>query len=223
MKEFFYIAFTVIFVIIYPILQQRIKDDRSKSILFWVYIPLASLYVLIIIYLVMVGKQLEDKVTFLEDKPGFHEEMWSMITGIPAEAVNKMHKAADAYNAHEYDTAFKHIQKAISMLEKETGPDFKKYVQSQFREKAGAMYQLGAKITGRLKQRKLAYQYAKKTVELVPSYYNYYVLAVASYNVKKYKEANDNCDLALDKGPPQSIYGELTEIKKRALAHLEKN
>jgi tetratricopeptide (TPR) repeat protein len=222
MKEFLYIVFTVILVLVYPILQQRAKDDRTKSKLFWIYLPFACLYVIMVICLALVGKQLEEKVAILEDKPGFDEEMWSMMTGIPAQAVNEMHEAEDAFDAREYDTAFKHIQESINMLEQEPTPGFKKYVKSEFEKMAGTMYQLGTKIAQRVNKHNLAYQYAKKSVELLPSYYSYYLLAAGAYNVKKYQEAKDNADIALEKGPPQIIHEKLTEIKERALAHLEK-
>lgn len=173
-------------------------------------------------YFVIVSCQLEEKVTFIESKPGFHEEMWSMITGIPTEAVNEMHKADDAYQARDYETALEYIQKAISLFEIEKDPNFREYSREEFNKKAGWMFELGAKIANRLQHHELVYQYAKKAVKLSPSSYHFYLLAASAYNLKNYQEAIENVNLALVKDPHQTIREKLIEIKNKALAHLEK-
>lgn len=221
MKEFLYIAITVLLVVIYPVLQRRMKDAKVQSLIFWIYIPMAIVYTLLVAYFAISGKEMEDKIALVEGKPGFHEEMWSMMTGIPAEAIAELHRADDAYNAKDYETAFKCATKGIGILENVKDRDSTAYVESEYRQKAGWMYQSAAKAAGRVKDRKLAFQYAEKAVGLDPTSYNHYVLAVAAYNVKRFEDAKENADVALEKGPPQELRGELTELRRRALIHLD--
>ena len=67
-----------------------------------------------------------------------------------------------------------------------------------------------------------AYNFSKKSVSFNNVQYNHYGLAVAAYNTKRYKEALENINFAIENRPKDysidlSVY---QEIKDKCLVHI---
>ena len=167
---------------------------------------------------------LEHKTQQLEDRPNFDQNMWKMMTGIPASIFKDYHAALDLYDLKDYPNCAKTVQIAIDAYEKKESWDLKGYNLKQHKEKLGEIYTLAVKANTHIKKHDLSYEYAQKALEANPTHFTYYSAAVTAYNLKKYQEALEKINKAIDSKPTDSqpdieIY---EKIRKRCLGHLKK-
>ncbi len=168
---------------------------------------------------------LEFKTQQLEDRPNFNQNMWEMMTGIPASIFKDYHAAQDLYVLKDYQNCAKTVQLAIDAYENKESWDMKGYDLKQHKEKLSEIYSLAVNANTHIKKHDLSYKYAKKALDASPTHFIYYSIAVAAYNLQKYQEALDNINKAIDSKPTDSepdleIY---QEIRKRSLGHLGKD
>lgn len=169
-----------------------------------------------------IAEDVETIIGVVDSSPNFDQNMWSMLTGIPAPIFNDYHAALDYYESRDYMNTAKRIGSAISAYESVDKWNFKNYSVKQHKEQVSAFYSLAAKANIRLHNHSLAYEYSGKALEVNPTHSTHYYHAVASSNMKKYEESLENIDKAIelkpsDSYPNVSIY---QEIKQKCLDHL---
>ena len=157
------------------------------------------------------------------NEPDFDQNMWSMITGIPANIFKDYHDALDFYELKDYKKAAEKIHSAITIYESIVEWDLKKYSSELHKQQVGGFYLLAFKVNNMLDNVSLAYEYSKKALEANPTHFTYYAFAIASYNMRKYKQSLENINRAIELKPPDSwpnisVY---QEIKDKSLKHLK--
>lgn len=157
------------------------------------------------------------------NEPNFNQNMWSMLTGIPAKVFKDYHDASVLFELKDYKNAAEKIQSAVSEYESVGEWDLKKYDSEQHKKQVSGFYLLAFKVNQRLNNNSLAYEYARKYLEVNPNHFAYYAYATASYNMGKYQQSLENINKAIELKPPDSwprisVY---QEIKEQSLKHLK--
>jgi len=157
------------------------------------------------------------------NEPNFNHNMWSMFTGIPAKVFKDFFDASVLYERKEYENAAQKIQSAASGYESVGELDLQNYSSEHHKKQVSELYLLGFKVNNRLDNISLAYEYAKKALEVSPTHFTYYAFAIASYNLRKYQQSLENINRAIELKPPDSwpnisVY---QEIKEKSLKHLK--
>jgi len=67
MNNVLYIVLTIVLVLIYPVVQYRIKSQKYKRILYFIYIPFALLYIGVAIFQVKSSTKTESMLTTIRD------------------------------------------------------------------------------------------------------------------------------------------------------------
>jgi tetratricopeptide (TPR) repeat protein len=164
----------------------------------------------------------QERFYSLENRPDFHQEMWSMLTGIPPDIFKSYHTAMDMYDKKDLKKAQHFIQDSINQYEKVISWNFKDYDEGVHKDKIAEVYCFASKIYSHLKKHDLCYTYAQKALGARKTHFNFYAVAVAAYNLKKYGESLTNIEEAIkrkpeNEEPPNEVY---SEIKRRSLQHL---
>jgi tetratricopeptide (TPR) repeat protein len=158
----------------------------------------------------------------VEDRPDFHQEMWSMVTGISSATFKRYHLALDDYDAKRFDEAYRTIAEVVAEHEssKESavgGVDLR-----QRAEKVAEFYELLAKCASRLGKHEEAYAAAHKSLAAQKTHYTLYMVATAAYNVRRYQEALKCIEEAIASRPkdakPEVLVYE--KLRDRAKAHV---
>jgi tetratricopeptide (TPR) repeat protein len=172
--------------------------------------------------LASLKEKTQEQIYDLTSRPNFDQEMFSMLSGIPAAIIRDYHKALEYYDAKDYENALKTIKKTLIEYEKGIPYDLKEYSAKEHNEFATEFYILTAKASQRLGKNILAYEYAVKAKQFSKTHYSYYIIAASAYNIRKYDESFKMINKALSLNPPVSSVILYENIKQKCEDHLNK-
>ena len=155
-----YIIFTVVFVLAISIIHYK-----WKPLPWYIYIPISSVYVALVIYLQFPSVRLDEKIIRMAGRPDLNEEMTDAIAGVPSKVAKKYHDAVYAYNLGDYAKAGEFVKMAIKEYEKNAiDINLIDHIKEQHFELVGQIYLFACKTFTRLHENELAYEYAKKSI-----------------------------------------------------------
>ena len=168
--------------------------------------------------LAQASEDLDQRTSAMVKLPDGRTKFGSIISGTPSVVIDENNASVSNFQSGDYAGSLKHSQNAIKAYE--DTKEIKRVMSTGdlTAESVGTIYRLGAMAAQRLKEQKIAYQYAKKSVEVDPLAINNAVLASTSYNLKKYQGALDSIEKALQGEPHNS---EFIKLRKKILLHTQ--
>lgn len=164
-------------------------------------------------------KELDQRTSGIEKLPDGRTKFGNIIAGFPTIVAQEHNLSLELAKAGNYTGAFIHIQNAIRLYEDSKKEDASAaYYQHLTGTGEYIIYNLGRWISQQLGNNSLAYEYAKKADEGESTPNSKEQLAIALYNVGKYKEALEYIEKALQAEPNNS---EFLEVKKLILLKLQ--
>jgi tetratricopeptide (TPR) repeat protein len=199
-----------------------VLDIKAKAPKTRRYVQVTVLIFLFVSAFLQTSKfALDSRINNLE--ADFDQNMWSMITGIPASIFTYYHRSLDYYDLQDYENAARTMQQGIDAYEKGEPWNLEGYSKEQHNEKRSEFYLLASKSNRRLDRHGLAYEQAKKALEANPTHVTYYSASVAANNIRAFDECVEFIDKAIqlkpvDSEPDISIYD---SVRQRCLDHIE--
>ena len=165
-------------------------------------------------------QQTQRRIEDLQNRPNFHQEMFSMISGISSSIFRDYHKALDYYEIEDYENTLKTIHQVTRDYENGKPWNLKNYSVKEHNKWASEFYLLASKTSVRLHKNDLAYEYSQKAKDINPTHYTYYSIAVAAYNLRNYDESLEMINKALELNPPDSSVSIYQKIRGKSLNHI---
>jgi hypothetical protein len=169
-----------------------------------------------------LDKSTQDKIEDLSNRPNFHQELFSMKTGISANIFVNFHKAIDLYDSKDYKSCLEEMKSVIREYENGKPYNLKSFLKEEHNKQVSAFYEYAAKSSQRLSDHVLAYEYALKSKEALKTHHTMYMASTTAYNINKYSESKQFIIEALSLDPPEDVIQRYREIEKKCEEHLEK-
>jgi hypothetical protein len=88
-----------------------------------------------------LDKSTQDKIEELSNRPNFHQEWFSMMTGISAKIFVNFHKAIDLYDSKDYKSCLEEMKFVISEYENGKPYNLKSFSEKEHNKQVSAFYE----------------------------------------------------------------------------------